>query len=360
MGRPQVVTVDQRGEFAMGTGAKLVAAIATVVLAGAGCASSSTSPAGSSPAGSSPAGPSPVSSVGVSPTGSSFGGSVAGGSLGPAVPSASVIVMADGVQGGIGLWRFQAPDKWTACAPSGGPTAVARTSDGVVVVVGQTVELRSSADLTRATATIRLKWPAVAPSAPVVAVDRAAGGKLALVTSDGSSANYAVATASGAVTVLQPAPTQSFTPLIAWLDDTRLLVLSTDNQQVSRLAVVDTAAATMTSIDSIGGIDFFALSSDRVTLVASTPRDIFVAPVSEWIAGAQPQKIASVGASNVIWGVALDSNGTHLALVSGAVSADGHVSQVHEVGYTRGASGWSLSFDNAALFTTSRGQVWVS
>jgi hypothetical protein len=342
----------------MGTGARLVAAIATVVLVGAGCASSSTSPAGSSPAGPSPAGPSPVPSVGVSPTGSSFGGSVAGGSLGPS--AASLIVLADGVQGGVGLWRFRAPDKWTAIGPTPGAMWVARTAAGVALVAGQNVELRSSSDLARVAATIGLKWPAVAPSAPVVAVDRAPGGKLALVTSDGSSVAYAVASADGRVTVLQPAPTQSFTPLIAWLDDTRLLVLSTDKQQVSTLAVIDTAAGTMTPIRTIGGIDFFALSSDRMTLVASTERDIFVAPVSEWIAGAQPQKIASVDAFRVIWGLALDSNGTHLALLSGAVSADGHVSQVHEVGYTRGASAWSQSFDNAAPFTTSRGQVWVS
>ena len=270
-----------------------------------------------------------------------------------------MIVLADGVQGGVGLWRFQAPDKWTAVGATPEATAVAGTSDGVVLVAGRNVELRSATDLTRTAATISLEWPAAAASQPVVAVDRAPGGKLALITSDGSSADYAVATASGTITVLQPAPTQSFTPLIAWLDDTRLLVLSTDKQQVSRLAVVDTAAATMTPINTIGGIDSFAVSADRMTLVAATEGDIFVAPVSEWIAGAQPQKIARVGASSVIWDLALDSNGTHLALLSGAVSADGHVSQVHEVGYTRGASAWSLSFDNAAPFTTSRGQVWV-
>jgi hypothetical protein len=290
-----------------------------------------------------------------------LGGSVAGGSLGPAAASssASLIVLADGVQGGVGLWRFQAPDKWAAVGATPGATAVARTVDGVALVAGQNVELRSSSDLASVAATIGLKWPAVAPSAPIVAVDRAPGGKLALVTSDGSNANYAVATASGAVTVLQPAPTQSFTPLVAWLDDTRLLVLSTDNQQVSTLAVIDTAAGTMTPIRSIGGIDSFAVSADRMTLVAATEGDIFVAPVSEWIAGAQPQKIVSVGAFRVIWGLALDSNGTHLALLSGVVSADGRVSQVHEVGYTRGASAWSQSFDTGAPFTTSRGQVWV-
>jgi hypothetical protein len=338
----------------MRTGARFVAAMATVALVGVGCASSSTSPAGSSPG----------SSVGVSPAGSSaagssFGGSVAGGSLDPSAPSASVIVMADGVQGGVGLWRFQAPDKWTAVGATPGATAVARTADGVILVVGKSVELRSSSDLTRVAATISLEWPAAASSDPVVAVDRAPGGKLALVTSDGSSADYAVATTSGTVTVLQPAPTQSFTPLIAWLDDTRLLVLSTDKQQVSRLAVIDTAAATMTPINTIGGIDSFAVSADRMTLVAATEGDIFVAPVSEWIAGAQPKRIASVGASTIIWGLALDKNGARLAMLSGTESADGRVGNIHEVGYAKAGSAWSQSFDTPAPITAAKGQAWV-
>jgi hypothetical protein len=301
-----------------------------------------------------------VSPAGSSPAGSTFGGSISGGSLDPSAPSASVIVMADGMQGGIGLWRFQAPDKWTAVGATPGATALARTADGVVLVVGKSVELRSSSDLTRVAATISLEWPAAASSDRVVAVDRAPGGKLALVTSDGSSADYAVATASGTVTVLQPAPTQSFTPLIAWLDDTRLLVLATDKQQVSRLAVIDTAAATMTPINTIGGIDSFAVSADRMTLVAATEGDIFVAPVSEWIAGAQPQKIAGVGASSVIWGLALDKSGIGLAMLSGTVSADGRVGNIHEVGYAKGGSSWSQSFDAPAPITTARGQAWVS
>jgi hypothetical protein len=336
----------------MGTGARLVAAIATVALVGVGCASSSISPARSSP----------VPTVGVSPTGASSGASVGVGSVDPsaASSSASLIVLADGVQGGIGLWRFDAPDKWTAVGAAPGATAVARTADGVVLVAGTSVELRSSADLTRATATISLEWPAAAPSDPVVAVDRAPGGKLALVTSDGSSAAYAVASSGGTVTFLRPAPTQSFTPLIAWLDDTRLLVLSTDMQQVSRLAVIDTAAATMTPINTIGGIDSFAVSADRMTIVAATEGDILVAPVSEWIAGAQPQRIAAVGASSVIWGLALDKSGTRLAMLSGTVSADGRVGNIREVGYVKGASTWSQSFDAPAPVTTARGQAWVS
>lgn len=339
----------------MAIGARLAAAIVTVALVGTGCASPSTSPAGSSPA------PSLGGSAAASsPAGSSFGDSVAGGSLDPSVPSASVIVLADGVRGGIGLWRFHAPDKWMAVGATPGATAIAPTPDGVVLVAGRNVELRNSADLTRTAATISLEWPDAASSELVVALDRAPGGRLALVASDGSNADYAVATTSGTVTVLQPAPTQSFTPLIAWLDDTRLLVLSTDKQQVSRLAVIDTAAATMTPINTIGGIDSFAVSADRMTLVAATEGDIFVAPVSEWIAGAQPQKIASVGASSVIWGLALDKNGARLAMLSGTESADGRVGNIREVGYAKDGSTWSQSFDAAAPITTAKGQAWVS
>src|ERR1035437_6879159 len=172
----------------MGTGVRLVAAIVTIALVGAACASSSASPAGASPAvaspagaspaGASPARSSPVPTVGVSPTGASSGASVGVGSVDPsaASSSASLIVLADGVQGGIGLWRFQAPDKWTAIGATPGATAVARTVDGVVLVAGRNVELRSAADLARTAATIRLEWPASASSQSVVAGNRAPRG----------------------------------------------------------------------------------------------------------------------------------------------------------------------------------------
>ena len=327
--------------------ARLAWAIATIALVGAGCASASTSPAGASPAGTSPAGTSPIAGVSdVAPDSTAH--------------ESSVIVLGDGVESGIGLWRFQAPGKWTAVGATQGATAVGRTADGVVVVTGQRAELRSSADLGRGAATITLKWPATAPDWPVVALDPAPSGKLALAVSDGNAFAYSVASADGNVTMLRPAPTQSFTPLIAWLDDSRLLVLSTDKDQVSRLAVVDIAAGTMTPIKTIGGIDSFAVSGDRMTLVAATERDIFVAPVSDWVAGAQPAKLASVDGTGVIWGLAVDKNGTQLAMLAGTVSADGAVTLLHEVGYTKRGSAWSPSFNSPAPFTTARGQAWSS
>jgi hypothetical protein len=348
----------------MRIGARLASLIVTIVLL-AGCASASISPAGASPAGASPAGASPAgaspagaSPAGASPAGASPAVSFAHGS--PEPSGSSVIVMADGVQGGIGLWLFQAPDRWTAAGATPGATAVARTADGVVLVAGQKVELRSTADLSLAAATITLKWPATAPSWPVVALDRSRDGKLALAISDGNAAAYAVASVDGNVTILRPAPTQSFTPLIAWLDDTRLLVLSTDKDQVSRLAVVDTAAATMTPIETIGGIDSFAVSGDRMTLVAATEGDIFVAQVSDWVAGLQPEKVARVDANSVIWGLALDNNGAQVAMLAGTASADGTVTNLHEVGYAKRASAWLQSFNAQAPITKGKGQAWAS
>jgi hypothetical protein len=102
------------------------------------------------------------------------------------------------------------------------------------------------------------------------------------------------------------------------------------------------------------------VSADGTTLVAATEGDIFVAPVSEWIAGAQPQKIAGVGASRIIWGLALDKSGTRLAMLSGTVSDGGRVGNIHEVGYAKGGSTWSQSFDAPAPITIAKGQAWVS
>lgn len=334
----------------MRMGARLVPALAALALFGAGCNSASVSQSPSFPTASS-VGPVPGRTLSATTSGYR--------SAEPTAFSASLIIMADGVQGGSGLWRFQRPAKWTAAVPTPGATAVGRTGDGVVVVAGKSVEMRSGSDLMHATATINLHWSGVAPAAPIVSVDRAPGGKLALALSDGTSATYAVASADGAVTALAPAPAQSFTPLVACLDDTRLLVLSTDNLQVSRLAVIDTAAGTIAPIKTIGGISSFALSADRTTLVAATAGDLFVAAVSDWIGGVQPRRLAGVGSATVIWGLALDNDGTGVAMLSGTVAEDGRVGDVHEIGYENDGSSWSKSFDVPAPMTGARGQVWV-
>jgi hypothetical protein len=317
--------------------------LATVAIVGAGCASASSTSAAIATA-----------------TAGSEASRVVAGSMSPAATTGSLLVLGDGVQGGIGLWQFEAPSKWTSLVAAKSATAVSATANGFVLVVGQTIELRVSSDPAKATAAIGLKWPNVAPADPIVAVDRAPGGKVALVTSDGTKSAYYVIAGDGTASVMKPAPSQSFTPLVAWLDDSRLLVLSTDTDQVSRLAVVDTASGTLTPIKTVAGISSFALSADKMTLAAVMSGDVFAAPVSAWLAGIQPLKVASVDSSMVVWGLALDQTGSRLAALAGTTSADGHVGDIHDLGYAKSGATWTQAFDAAAPMTTPRSQVWIS
>ena len=75
-----------------------------------------------------------------------------------------------------------------------------------------------------------------------------------MATTGGESQSYWLVAADGKVAPLQPAPSQSFTPLVAWLDDARLLVLTTDNLQASRLAVVDVGARTIEPATDLAGL----------------------------------------------------------------------------------------------------------
>jgi len=330
----------------MRTSHRILAAIAIVALGAAGCSSTSSTS---------------VATANVTPaaTVAARTSAAAAGPTDPSSASDSLMVLGDGVQGGMGLWRFDAPSKWTSSVATKGASAIAPTPNGLVVVVGQTIEERTSSDPSKLLAAVTLKWPSAAPGDPIVAVDRAPGGKVAFVTSDGTRAAYYVAAADGTVAALQPAPSQSFTPLVAWLDDTRLLVLSTEKDQVSRLAVVDTAAGTITQIKTIAGIAFFAVSADRLTLAAGTEGDIFVAPVSDWLAAAQPHRVTSVGAGRVMWGLALDKSGTRLAALTGAASTDGQVGAIHETGYVNSGATWTQAFDSPAPMATPKGQVWL-
>src|SRR5664280_1813656 len=53
-----------------------------------------------------------------------------------------LVVLGDGVDGGLGLWGFEAPDLWTALAPLPSATGIARFGDKVAVASGGSVELR--------------------------------------------------------------------------------------------------------------------------------------------------------------------------------------------------------------------------
>jgi hypothetical protein len=268
------------------------------------------------------------------------------------------MVLGSGSGAGTSLWQFQGPDKWIEIGSAGEATALGRTDLGPVLAGSLKIQTLTWADPATPLASVALKWFSAIPADPVVAVDRSPSGQWAMVMSNGTRVGYATAESDGTATILESAPKQSLTPLVAWLDDTRLVVLNTDDRQVSKLAVIDTAAGKMTSIGAIGGIRCFALSGDRKTLVAATETDVYVAPVSGWLTGAMPKKIAGIEGPSVAWGYSLNLDGSVLAILTGAETADGRVSEPHEIVYARTGEDWAKAIDVAAPFATAQGQVW--
>ena len=204
-----------------------------------------------------------------------------------------------------------------------------------------------------------LKWPGQAPAAPIVGLD-ATDPAIAFVTADETSMAYATAGTDGAVTPVISAPTESFTALVARLDSSRLVVMTMDSSQVSRLAVVDTAKHTMTISKAIGGIRDFGLSANRQMVAVATASGAYVGSVTDVMAGNAPQQVATVQDAVVVWGLALDPTGTQLFMLSGTVGPDGTVGSVRELGYTRQGSGWTKSLDAATPFASAVDQVCLT
>jgi hypothetical protein len=203
-----------------------------------------------------------------------------------------------------------------------------------------------------------MRWQGLPPATRIVALARSPNGTVAIATQDGESQSYWLVAADGTLEPLQPAPTQSFTPLVAWLDDSRLLVLTMDNEQVSRLAVVDISTRTITPSAALGGIRLFTLSPDRRSLAVATEASVYAGPVETFLETRQPATVASVDAAAVVWGLALDDSGTQLAMLSGTVAPDGLVNSVREIGYTKGAQSWTRGLDSPAPFDRAMDQVW--
>jgi hypothetical protein len=270
-----------------------------------------------------------------------------------------LLVLGNAVDGGLGLWSFEAPERWTALAPLVAPTGIARFGDRVAIANRGSVELRPAGTPAAAGTALPMKWPAQPPTAPIVALAQSPNGNVVMATADGESQGYWLVAADGSVEPLQPAPTQSFTPLVAWLDDSRLLVLTTDKEQVSRLAVVDVAARTIEPSPVLAGIRVFGVSQDRRYLSVATATSVYAGPVEAFLVTGQPAVVATVDPSAVVWGLALDDIGTRLAMLSGTVAADGLVTSIREIGYDRGPAAWAKAFDSPAPFGKAMDQVWM-
>ena len=257
----------------------------------------------------------------------------------------------------MGLWSLDAASRWIAVGATPDATAVGQTAGEVLIATAHQVDRRSLPDLSRPGRVTSLKWPVQAPAAPIVSVDGSPAGELAVVTADDQSQDYALAPADGSVTVLTPAPTDSFTPLVAWLDDVRLLVLTTDDQQVSRLAVVNTSTHTMRPSQAVLGARTFGLSGDRQTFAVATEKAVYMGPVADIPAGTPPQPIVTLHDSQVVWALALDAGGSQVFMLSGAVAPDGTIDAIHELGYARRGSSWVQVLDVSVPFAEATGQV---
>jgi hypothetical protein len=269
---------------------------------------------------------------------------------------ARLVVLASAGAGAKELWVLTAAGSWQDAGAVSGATALSRSGTGVAIAFGHGVQVRAAGDLSHAAGQTALTWPGLAPTAPIVGLD-ATDASLAFVTGDDTTMAYATATTDGTVTPVTPAPSQSFSPMVARLDSSHLVVMTMDGNQVSRLAVIDTANHTITTSKALGGIRDFALSADRQIVAVATAGGAYTSSVSDFMAGKAPKQVATVQGASVVWGLALDATGSQLYLLSGTVASDGTVGSVHELGYTRQGSGWTRSMDSATPFASAVDQV---
>ena len=272
--------------------------------------------------------------------------------------AARVVVLARSKAGAGEPWSMDSTGKWSAISTSKPPTALGRTADGIVMADGLELDRRPSGSLSAVGSVSVLKWPGAA-GAPVVALDVSPAGKVAVIASDGNAGHYGVAAADGTVAAVTPAPIEPFAPLLAWLDDNRLMVLSTDKMQVSRLSVVDLAANRLGVSTALAGVHEFAVSGDRASCAASTEKAVYVGATSSVIAGKAPASILTLADGQVVWALALDGSGSEVFMLSGTEAADGTVGNVRELAYARRASAWAKVIDSAAPFSSATTQVWL-
>jgi hypothetical protein len=268
-----------------------------------------------------------------------------------------LLVLADGISGGMGLWTFGGA--WSQTAPAAGATAIARDGEKLVLAIGGSIETRSMAAPAVTGPRLSPDWGAKPLAGSIVAIDCDSGGTIAVVANDSGNLTFALVTGDGKTNGLSPAPQSPFGPSLAWLNAGRLAVLSSDAMQVPRLAVIDTASHSVTLLNGLAGVRTFALSPDRQTLAAATESAVFVAPVKDWLADKAPAKAVALASSRVVWDLALSADGSKLALLSGAVDPAGAVSDTHDIGYVRNGDAWSMAFDSVVPFTRAAGQVWL-
>ncbi|MGD0861763.1 MAG: hypothetical protein ABSA21_03260 [Candidatus Limnocylindrales bacterium] len=274
-------------------------------------------------------------------------------------PEPRLLVLADGVENGVGLWTYVS-GAWTAQWPLPGATALARDGQSLTLAVDGSLDSRSVAVPQASVASLGVSWRPTPPSGPIVGLDRSDSGATAVVVSESSSLTFAVVAADGTASLLSPPPDSPFGPSVAWLDSDRLVAISADARQIPRLAVIDTAGHKIALVSGLGGVRVFTLSPDRGTLAAATESAVYVARVGDWLADEQPEAAVTLRSSQVVWDLALSADGSRLAMLSGAEDAAGTVGDIHEIVYVYGDSAWDRAVDSPVPFSLTLGQVWLN
>jgi hypothetical protein len=317
--------------------------LAAAIFVGACAGPATTAPSTPSPAGDTPAHgtASPSASLEATPVPSDADGLVllAGGDV-PAILT------------------FDARSGWTKRADVPAATAIAAGQTSVLLANASSIEVRPWPDLSRVERSIALEWqPGTAPA--VAAVSASPAGALAFALSLDGRVGFATATSAGVASTIDIPDAQPFTPLVAWMDDARRMVLRTDARQISRLAVT-TGPGDYESVAGVEGVRWFAVSADGSTVALATEDTLYVGAVDAVLAGTPPAKLATVAPGSVAWDLALDRSGSRFAFLTGAVAQDGTVSSATEVIYSRRNGAWSKVDEVAAPPGGTLGQAWAN
>ena len=269
-----------------------------------------------------------------------------------------LLVLADGVQGGVGLWTYTG-GSWAPKWPLPGATALDRDGQSLILGIGGSLELRAETSPQTPVASLSPHSGNKLLTGTIVGLDRSDAGVTAIAVSESGGLAFQLVAADGSTGELSPAPDSPFGPSVAWVDSERLAVISDDARQIPRLAVVDTKKHEIVLLSGLGGVRVFALSPDRRTLVAATESAVYVAPVGDWLGDEEPSRMVSLDPSQVVWDLALSADGSRLAMLSGTEDASGVVADIHEITYVRSGSSWSEETDSTVPFSRAVGQVWL-
>jgi hypothetical protein len=269
-----------------------------------------------------------------------------------------LLALGTGPSGERGIWRLAESGRWSLALAAPTATAVARFGQEAALAGPGFVETVRFDDAPTVTP-LSLDWAAAGSNLRVTAIARAPGGPMAAVAADADGLRCFVAAADGVLRRLDPAPSPLFAQSIAWLDDRRLLLLTTDGTGASQLREVDVAARSFGRSGSVGGVRDFGLSGDGATLVAVTAGSILAGSTGDFLGGGYPAVVGTVPDGELAWAVAVDGDGSVVTLVEAAVADDGTATRPHLVRYARSAGSWTLQSDQPLPLSSVAGLAWV-